>query len=99
LTDNSAAQTSVTAGQEALAFLIAQAYSQVAGASGDTTNFYTGNDTAALEGNGGRQISVQILRQAVEAKSRKLQARWTFEAAQDAQVCMVLTLKQKSWLL
>jgi hypothetical protein len=25
------------------------------------------------------------LRQAVEAKSRKLQARWTFEAAQDAQ--------------
>jgi hypothetical protein len=87
LTDNSAAQTSVTAGQEALSpFLIAQAYSrQPAGAAGDTTNFYTGNDTAVLEGNGGRQISVQILRQAVEAKSRKLQARWTFEAAQDAQ--------------
>jgi hypothetical protein len=87
LTDNSAAQTSVTAGQEALSpFLIAQAYSrQPSGAAGDTTNYYTGNDTAALEGNGGRQISVQILRQAVEAKSRKLQARWTFEAAQDAQ--------------
>ena len=87
LTDNSAAQTSVVAGQEALSpFLIAQAYSrQPSGAGGDTTNYYTGNDTAALEGNGGRQISVQILRQAVEAKSRKLQARWTFEAAQDAQ--------------
>jgi hypothetical protein len=51
---------------------------------GDATS-YTANDTAALEGNGGKSISVQILRQAVEAKSRKLQARWTFEAAQDAQ--------------
>jgi hypothetical protein len=87
LNDQSLAQTSVTAGQEALSpFLIAQAYSrQPSGAAGDTAYAYTGNDTAALEGNGGRQISVQILRQAVEAKSRKLQARWTFEAAQDAQ--------------
>jgi len=85
LTDNSAAQTSVTAGQEALSpFLIAQAYSRTPSGT-DTTSYYTGNDTAALEGNGGKQISVQILRQAVEAKSRKLQARWTFEAAQDAQ--------------
>ena len=87
LTDNSLAQTSVTAGQEALSpFMIAQAYSrQPGGVAGDTATAYTGNNTAALEGNGGRQISVQILRQAVEAKSRKLQARWTFEAAQDAQ--------------
>jgi len=85
LTDNSAAQTSVTAGQEALSpFLIAQAYSRTPQADG-TSAYYTANDTAALEGNGGKQISVQILRQAVEAKSRKLQARWTFEAAQDAQ--------------
>jgi hypothetical protein len=85
LTDNSAAQTSVTAGQEALSpFLIAQAYSRTPSADG-TSAYYTANDTAALEGNGGKQISVQILRQAVEAKSRKLQARWTFEAAQDAQ--------------
>mgnify|MGYP003333442183 CR=1 FL=1 len=85
LTDNSAAATSVTAGEEALSpFKIAQAYSRTALAD-TSTNYYTGADTAALEGNGGKQISVQILRQAVEAKSRKLQARWTFEAAQDAQ--------------
>ncbi len=85
LTDNSAAATSVTAGEEALSpFKIAQAYSRVP-ANATDTNFYTGADTASLEGNGGKQISVQILRQAVEAKSRKLQARWTFEAAQDAQ--------------
>ena len=85
LTDNSAAATSVTAGEEALSpFKIAQAYSRVPQDATDTS-FYTGADTASLEGNGGKQISVQILRQAVEAKSRKLQARWTFEAAQDAQ--------------
>jgi hypothetical protein len=85
LTDNSAAATSVTAGEEALSpFKIAQAYSRTASQTG-TTASYTGGDTAVLEGNGGKQISVQILRQAVEAKSRKLQARWTFEAAQDAQ--------------
>jgi hypothetical protein len=85
LTDNSAAQTSVTAGEEALSpFKIAQAYSTVAQATGTATS-YNGAATATLEGNGGKQISVQILKQAVEAKTRKLQARWTFEAAQDAQ--------------
>jgi hypothetical protein len=83
MTDNSAAATSVTAGEEALSpFKIAQAYSAGVGA---TQANYTGAATATLEGTGGRQISVQILKQAVEAKTRKLQARWTFEAAQDAQ--------------
>ena len=38
-----------------------------------------------MEGQAGNKINVQILRQTVEAKSRKLSARWTFEAAQDAQ--------------
>jgi hypothetical protein len=88
LNDTSAANTDVTAGEEALSpFKIAQAYSRTAGnvADGTSVPSYTGASTASLEGNGGRQISVQILRQAVEAKSRKLQARWTFEAAQDAQ--------------
>ena len=85
LTDDSAANTSVVAGDEALSpFLIAQAYSRTAAAV-DTAYSYTAAPTATLEGNGGKAISVQILRQAVEAKSRKLQARWTFEAAQDAQ--------------
>jgi hypothetical protein len=85
LNDSSAAGTSVTAGEEALSpFKIAQAYSTTTKGAG-STNSYTAANTSALEGNGGNQISVQILRQAVEAKSRKLQARWTFEAAQDAQ--------------
>jgi len=71
--------TDVAAGDEALSpFKIATAY------SGSLT---TGRAdvTAAKEGNGGRAISIQILKQPVEAKTRKLQARWTFEAAQDAQ--------------
>jgi hypothetical protein len=85
LTDSSAAATSVTAGEEALSpFKIATAYSTVPNATGTATS-YTGGLTPTMEGNGGKQISVQILKQAVEAKTRKLQARWTFEAAQDAQ--------------
>ena len=67
------------AGEEALSpFKIAQAY------SGDTTNA-TADATASLEGSAGNQLSIQILKQTVEAKSRKLSARWTFESAQDAQ--------------
>ena len=85
LTDSSAAATSVQAGQEALSpFTIATAYSTVP-QNTTTATGYTGNNTATMEGTGGKQISVQILKQAVEAKTRKLQARWTFESAQDAQ--------------
>jgi hypothetical protein len=85
LTDTSAAATSVTAGQEALSpFTIATAYSTVP-QDVSTASAYTGGNTATMEGTGGKQISVQILKQAVEAKTRKLQARWTFESAQDAQ--------------
>jgi len=89
LTDNSAAGTSVAAGQEALSpFTIATAYSSspaAAANAGTTTTNYQGASTASMEGNGGKTVSVQILKQAVEAKTRKLQARWTFESAQDAQ--------------
>jgi len=81
--DTSAAATSTAAGDEALSpFKIATAYSAGQGAAQAD---YRGSATAGLEGAGGRNISVQLLKQAVEAKSRKLQARWTFEAAQDAQ--------------
>jgi len=83
MTDNSNAQTSVQAGDEALSpFKIAQAYSAGVGA---VQNDYRAAPTATMEGEGGRNVNVQILKQAVEAKTRKLQARWTFESAQDAQ--------------
>ena len=69
----------VTAGDEALSpFKIGQAY------AGDGTSGLA-DATASKEGTGGRAMTIQILKQTVEAKSRKLQARWTFESAQDAQ--------------
>jgi hypothetical protein len=75
---DSANGTDVTAGEEALSpFKIAEGYS---GATNDKAA-----STAALEGRAGNKMSIQILKQTVEAKTRKLSARWTFEAAQDAQ--------------
>jgi len=83
MADSSAAGESTVAGDEALSpFKIAQAYSAGTGA---TQADYRGGATAAMEGTGGRSISIQIMKQTVEAKTRKLQARWTFESAQDAQ--------------
>jgi hypothetical protein len=68
-----------TAGDEALSpFAIATGY------SGNATSA-TADATATLEGEAGRKMSIQVLKQTVEAKTRKLSARWTFEAAQDAQ--------------
>jgi len=77
--DATGTDNDVTAGDEALSpFKIGQAY------SGDGTAG-KGDGTASKEGTGGRAMSIQILKQTVEAKTRKLQARWTFESAQDAQ--------------
>ena len=68
------------AGEEALSpFKIAEGY------SGNEANPGKANSTAALEGSAGNRLSIQILKQTVEAKTRKLSARWTFESAQDAQ--------------
>ena len=69
---------STTAGEEALSpFKIAEGY------SGNTNG--KADATAAKEGVAGNRLSIQILKQTVEAKTRKLSARWTFESAQDAQ--------------
>jgi len=74
-----AGASGATAGEEALSpFKIAEAY------SGNATSGKA-DATAALEGEAGNRMSIQILKQTVEAKTRKLSARWTFEAAQDAQ--------------
>ena len=72
--------TNITAGDEALSpFKIASSY------SGNDSDPAKGSATATLEGTAGNRLNVQILKQVVEAKSRKLSARWTFESAQDAQ--------------
>ena len=75
---NSTSGVDTAAGDEALSpFKIAAGY------SGAVTD--KGAVTSALEGEAGKKLSIQVLKQTVEAKSRKLSARWTFEAAQDAQ--------------
>ena len=62
--DTSMSNTDTTAGEEALSpFKIATAYSAGNGAAQDS---YQGSATAAMEGTGGRNISVQILKQVVE---------------------------------
>jgi len=77
--DTSPTNTDTTAGDEALSpFKIANAYS-------GSLSTGKADATATLEGVPGRKINVQIMKQVVEAKTRKLSARWTFEAAQDAQ--------------
>ena len=78
---DSSSGANVLAGEEALSpFKIASAYS---GNQNDGTA--KAATTASLEGQAGNRMSIQILKQTVEAKTRKLSARWTFEAAQDAQ--------------
>ena len=77
--DTSAFNTDTVAGDEALSpFKIATAYS-------GSLSTAKADSTAAFEGVAGRKLNVQILKQTVEAKTRKLSARWTFESAQDAQ--------------
>tara|TARA_B100001057_G_scaffold449511_1_gene490730 strand:- start:544 stop:1728 length:1185 start_codon:yes stop_codon:yes gene_type:complete len=70
----------VTAGSEALSpFEIARAYS-----GNETESTPKGDSTSSKEGVPGNRMSIQVLKQTVEAKTRKLSARWTFESAQDA---------------
>lgn len=70
----------VTAGQEALSpYDIAASYA----GNGDVNN-PAGDSTARLEGTPGRKLGVQMLKMTAEVTSRRLSARWTMEAAQDA---------------
>lgn len=71
----------VVPGQEALSpFAIAAAY-----AGNENVALPGGAPTSALEGRGGNTMNLQVLKATVEANTRRLQARWTIESAQDAQ--------------
>lgn len=60
------------------------------GAAGAMTGFSAldgctvGGSGGTLEGTGGRRMTMEVVNQAVEAGSRKLQASWSIEAMQDA---------------
>jgi len=75
----------VTAGTEALSpFDLARAYSGNAATNASTSPYPGAAGTSVLEGVAGKRLSVQIVKEIVEAKKRALSARWTFESAQDA---------------
>jgi hypothetical protein len=48
-----------------------------------TANRSYGGSGSMIEGSGGRKMGLEVVSQAVEAGSRKLQAGWTIEAMQD----------------
>ena len=76
--------TNLGAGDEALGPKdIAAGYSGTESAGGVKAAGTTAS--GYLEGVPGNTLSIEILRQTVEAQTRRLSARWTFEAAQDAQ--------------
>ncbi len=68
---------------------------EVFGNNSKTKRFYTGGvdgsgvatgttgSTSEFEAFGGRNLSLEVLKQTVTAGTRKLQAKWTLEAAQD----------------
>jgi len=74
--------TALVDGDEALSPAeIAMGYSGVDHA----TRIGEADATANLEGKAGNTMSIEILKETVTAKTRKLSAAWTFESAQDAQ--------------
>lgn len=80
--DNSPADGSgITAGQEALTpYLIGEWYS-----GNEDMAAPAGAATAVLEGVAGNRMAIEYLKAPVEVKSRKLSARFTMEAMQDAE--------------
>src|SRR6478609_2102219 len=73
----------VIAGEEALSpYKIAKSYTGEVNSDNDNPR---AAPTSQLEGTMGRRVNIRILRETVEAKSRRLSARWTVESAQDAQ--------------
>ena len=56
---------------------------------------HPGRSTVALEGNRGQPLSIDVVKQTVEAQSRKLSASWSIEAEQDAEALDGLDLESE----
>lgn len=81
----------IIAGQEALSpFLVGAWYS----GNEDMVNPGAA-DTAVLEGTGGNDINIEFVKEDVKAGSRKLKARFTLEAMQDAQSQYGVNIEQE----
>ena len=71
----------IIAGQEALSpYLVGAWYS-----GNEDINNPGAADTAVMEGVGGNEVNIEFVKQDVKAGSRRLKARFTLEAMQDAQ--------------
>ena len=86
-----------TASDEASGMVVYNKYSMIA--AGEA---YTASDartaaqiTAALEGQAGYEMNLEVVKKTIEAKTRKLQAKWTLEAQQDAQALHGLDLESE----
>ncbi len=66
----------------------------LSGHPGHAGSLYGGSGSF-LEGSGGRKMTLDVVSQAVEAGSRKLQAGWTIEAMQDLQAQHNLNLESE----
>jgi len=76
-----AAGTGAVAGDEALSpFNIERHYS-----GNEDPSAPSSAKTAALEGRMGNRMNIRVLKETVEAESRRLSATWTIESMQDAQ--------------
>jgi len=76
-----AAGTGAVAGDEALSpFNIERHYS-----GNENPAAASSANTSALEGRMGNKMNIRVLKETVEAESRRLSATWTVEAMQDAQ--------------
>lgn len=76
----------VEADTEASGMNVFEKYSKIAAGepynSADSMNPF--EQTEALEGQGGNRMVMDVVKQTVEAESRKLQAVWTYESDEDA---------------
>lgn len=86
-----------TADQEASGVTVFDKYSLIA--AGEA---YTASDarteaqiTAVLESDGGNEISLEVVKKTIEAKTRKLQAKWTIESDQDAKAMHGIDIEQE----
>jgi len=86
-----------TADQEASGVTVFDKYSLIA--AGEA---YTASDarteaqiTTVLESDGGNEISLEIVKKTIEAKTRKLQAKWTIESDQDAKAMHGIDIEQE----
>ena len=78
---------SPTAEDEANGVAVYDKYSLLAAAETDYTALAARDaaaQTAFLEADGGKEMNLEIIKKAIEAKTRKLQAKWTIESDQDA---------------